>query len=199
MPEVVGLSEQKLTFYLKRVVTSCVSALREITECLFVNSGTVMATGDKQQPISAKKSALREIPNENRNTIHKSPGNSPFPMDKTPVKDTVKPSCLASPNGPLVYVRRKLETDSGKINNNNFDTRKHERESAKINGGSSDSPPLKKSRNDYSINELPVPTLNCSSAPVAVPFQPDSKSSAVSFPFRPEPQKPRQSNIGKSG
>lgn len=126
-----------------------------------------MATGDKQQPISAKKMALRDLPNETRNTMLKSSGNSALQKERTPVIDALRvssspkqqPSCHASParpqslgnngkNGHLVYVRRKLETDLGKINNNSSDSRKHETESEQINNNNSDSPAVKKSRND---------------------------------------------------
>lgn len=161
-----------------------------VSECKFVNCATVMATGDKQQPLSAKKLALRDLPNETRNIIPKSPGNSPLPKDKTPVADNAKVSSTqkqqasfaASPsrlqpfggigtNGHLVYVRRKLETESGKINSNNTNSKKIAAESVKLNNNSCDSPALKKCKNDCMSEPKQQPELaaEASASPLPVP------------------------------
>ncbi|KAJ0966749.1 hypothetical protein J5N97_023666 [Dioscorea zingiberensis] len=107
----------------------------KFNEYKFVSSGSAMPTGDKQNPIAVKKVALRELPNETRNIITQLPGNSPPSKDSQAVSNaTVKvygikrqqPDCPASPsslhlpanssaNGHLVYVRRKLDTEPGKI------------------------------------------------------------------------------------
>ncbi|XP_008781311.2 uncharacterized protein LOC103701114 [Phoenix dactylifera] len=117
------------------------------------SSGRAMPAGDKQHPISVKKVALRELPNESRNIITKPPGTSPLPKDKGITPDSVKevgtkrpqpddPSSPSShqapgnigPNGHLVYVRRKLETEQGKM-------------STCLNMDSADTPESRKSGN----------------------------------------------------
>lgn len=94
-------------------------------------------TGNKQLPIAAKKTALRELHNENRIIVPSSTkGLSSF-KDKEPTRDPIKvagtkrPSPQPSPdlsvspprnlspggnaaNGQLVYVRRKSETETSK-------------------------------------------------------------------------------------
>ncbi|XP_073001360.1 uncharacterized protein [Typha latifolia] len=101
-----------------------------------VSGGSTMPAGDKQQPFSSKKVALRELPNESRNIIPNPPGASSLPKDKGVSPDSIKilgtkrlqhdgpssPSNIQPPgsgntgtNGHLVYVRRKLENDQGKI------------------------------------------------------------------------------------
>ncbi|XP_022762950.1 uncharacterized protein LOC111308683 [Durio zibethinus] len=89
-------------------------------------------TFDKQPPVGAKKTPLRDLQNENR-IVPNSPGSSPFSKDRGPVIDPIKVSgtkrpsteCPVSPsycqspsnsaaNGHLVYVRRKSEPELGK-------------------------------------------------------------------------------------
>ncbi|XVF45687.1 hypothetical protein PTKIN_Ptkin02bG0227100 [Pterospermum kingtungense] len=89
-------------------------------------------TCDKQAPVGAKKTPLRDLQNENR-TVPNSTGSSPFSKDRELVTDPTKvsgtkrssPECLVSPlrcqspsntaaNGHLVYVRRKSEAELGK-------------------------------------------------------------------------------------
>lgn len=84
---------------------------------------------DRRHPVGAKKTALRELQNENRVLIPK----SPYSKEKAPLVDAVKvsgvkrtsqesavsPSKGQSPstnatNRHLVYVRRKFEADLGK-------------------------------------------------------------------------------------
>lgn len=105
----------------------------KFNEYRLVSSGSAMPTGDKQTPISVKKVALRELPNEARNIMTQPPGNSPPSKDSQAVSNTVKvygtkrqqPERPSSPssahlpanngaNGHLVYVRRKLDTEPGK-------------------------------------------------------------------------------------
>ncbi|XWS67622.1 hypothetical protein CRYUN_Cryun04dG0021600 [Craigia yunnanensis] len=89
-------------------------------------------TCDKQPPVGAKKTPLRDLQNENR-IVPNSTGSSPFSKDRGPVIDPIKvsgakrpsPECPVSPshcqspsnsaaNGHLVYVRRKSEAELGK-------------------------------------------------------------------------------------
>lgn len=87
-----------------------------------------LTSADRQLPIAAKKTALREIPNENR-IITPNASNTPPVKDKVGVIDPIKvsgtkrPSSEMSnnhspssnaPNSPLVYVRRKSDTEMGK-------------------------------------------------------------------------------------
>ncbi|KAE8698772.1 Ubiquitin family protein isoform 1 [Hibiscus syriacus] len=87
---------------------------------------------DKQCPVGAKKTPLRDLQNENR-VVPDSTGSSPFSKDRGICIDPIKvsgtkrasPECPLSPsqcqspsntaaNGPLVYVRRKCETELAK-------------------------------------------------------------------------------------
>ncbi|EOX97448.1 hypothetical protein QUC31_015682 [Theobroma cacao] len=89
-------------------------------------------TCDKQPPVGAKKTPLRDLQNENR-IVPNSTGSSPFSKDRGPVIDPIKfsgtkrpsPECPVSPShcqsrsnsaasGHLVYVRRKSEAELGK-------------------------------------------------------------------------------------
>eukprot|EP00262_Sarcandra_glabra_P008303 TRINITY_DN21682_c0_g1_i2.p1 TRINITY_DN21682_c0_g1~~TRINITY_DN21682_c0_g1_i2.p1 ORF type:complete len:250 (+),score=33.07 TRINITY_DN21682_c0_g1_i2:367-1116(+) len=95
-------------------------------------SGTGGSSCDKQQP-SVKKTALRDLQNENRNIISKPLGNSPLPKVIGPVGDAEKvgskrpnSDCLSLCNnntsGKIVYIRRKAEPEPGKIVScDNFD------------------------------------------------------------------------------
>ncbi|XP_010941420.1 uncharacterized protein [Elaeis guineensis] len=99
-----------------------------------LSSGSAVPAGDKQHSVSVKKVALRELPNESRNIMIKPTGTSPLPKEKRLIPDSVKvvgtkrpqpadPSSPSGhqnpgnigPNGHLVYVRRKLETEQGKM------------------------------------------------------------------------------------
>ncbi|XP_044509355.1 uncharacterized protein LOC123228151 [Mangifera indica] len=96
---------------------------------------TNLPTCDKQQPVAAKKIALRELQNENRLVVPNATGSSPYSKDRGPVNDAIKVSGTKRPvndypvspsrdqslssnvtNGHLVYVRRKSETELGNIN-----------------------------------------------------------------------------------
>ncbi|KAL5206136.1 hypothetical protein ABZP36_034345 [Zizania latifolia] len=80
-----------------------------------------MPAGDNPHSISEKKAALRELPKEPKDNQH--PGTSPFPKDKAAEMVGIKrpqPNgplnpTNPGPNGHLVYVRRRLETDHSKV------------------------------------------------------------------------------------
>ncbi|XP_058001871.1 uncharacterized protein LOC110640928 isoform X2 [Hevea brasiliensis] len=95
------------------------------------NTETSLSSCDKQFPVAVKKTALRDVQNENR--IPNSIGNSPIPMDRGQTMDAVKVSGIKRPspkspvssphhqspssnaaNAHLVYVRRKSEAETGK-------------------------------------------------------------------------------------
>lgn len=154
------------------------------SEYRFVTCGTTMATGDKQQPMPAKKMALRDLSNETRDTILMTPGNPPLQKERAPATDAIKVSttlkqqnsCQGSParlqplgsngiNGHLVYVRRKIEADTGKVNNNNSESRKYEKESEHANNDDSYSPATKKFKNDC-ISETMQQVLEASVSPL---------------------------------
>ncbi|KAL5789007.1 hypothetical protein ACOSP7_005956 [Xanthoceras sorbifolium] len=94
---------------------------------------TKLPSHDKQLSVAVKKTALRELQNENRMMVPISSGNSPYSKDRGPIIDANKLSgtkrplheCHLSPssdqspnsnaaNGHLVYVRRRSETEVGK-------------------------------------------------------------------------------------
>ncbi|XVE94000.1 hypothetical protein REPUB_Repub01dG0242600 [Reevesia pubescens] len=96
------------------------------------NPENISPTCDKQPPVGAKKTPLRDLQNENR-ILPNSTGSSPFSKDRGAVIDPIKvsgtkrasPECPVSPshcqspsnsaaNGHLVYVRRKSEAELGK-------------------------------------------------------------------------------------
>ncbi|KAL7237269.1 hypothetical protein ACSBR2_003540 [Camellia fascicularis] len=99
------------------------------------NTETGLANQDKQLPlpVTAKKTALRDLQNENRIAVPKSLGSSLFPKESGPTIKAVKasgtkrpaPECLVSApqhqsptsnaaNGHLVYVRRRPEVELAK-------------------------------------------------------------------------------------
>ncbi|XP_023511842.1 uncharacterized protein LOC111776740 [Cucurbita pepo subsp. pepo] len=91
------------------------------------NSGKDVPSQEKQMQISAKKTALRDLQNDNRVTASHCTGSSPLLKERGPSSDFIKvsgnnpatPSHLHSStsnasNGHLVYVRRKSEVDIGK-------------------------------------------------------------------------------------
>ncbi|XP_019051509.1 PREDICTED: uncharacterized protein LOC104587121 isoform X2 [Nelumbo nucifera] len=99
------------------------------------NVGPGFHTCDKQHPVPAKKTALRDLQNSYRTVVPKTQGNSPFLKEKGPILDAIKvsgnkrpspeippnPPCHQSlssngENGHLVYVRRKSELELGKSN-----------------------------------------------------------------------------------
>ncbi|KAG1361066.1 hypothetical protein COCNU_09G005290 [Cocos nucifera] len=146
----------------------------KFSESRLLGSGRAMPAGDKQHPISVKKVALRELPNESRNIITKPPGTSTLPKDKGVAPDSVKvvgikrpqpddPSSPSShqapgnigPNGHLVYVRRKLETEQGKM-------------STCLNMDSADSPELRKTK-EQNLQDGQTQELKEASRPVPVP------------------------------
>ncbi|KAG8050361.1 hypothetical protein GUJ93_ZPchr0009g1922 [Zizania palustris] len=79
-----------------------------------------MPAGDNPHSISEKKAALRESTKEPKDNQH--PGTSPFPKDraaemvgiKRPQPNGPLNPTNPGPNGHLVYVRRRLETDHSK-------------------------------------------------------------------------------------
>ncbi|OVA19566.1 hypothetical protein BVC80_9051g68 [Macleaya cordata] len=100
------------------------------------NTGTGFPNCDKQQqPIAAKKTALRDLQNDNRIVVSKSLTSPPFLKDRGPISDVNKvsgtkrpttdgptsPICHQSPsnngaNGHFVYIRRKSEQELVKNN-----------------------------------------------------------------------------------
>lgn len=97
------------------------------------NSGKDMPSQEKQLQISAKKTALRDLQNDNRVRAPNCTGSSPLLKERGTSSDIIKvsgnkrasPVCPASPshlhsspsntaNGHLVYVRRKSDADIGK-------------------------------------------------------------------------------------
>lgn len=99
------------------------------------NNETNLSTRDKQFPVPAKKTVLRDVQNESR--IHNSVGNSPLSKDRGQTMNDIKvsgkkrssPEVPVSPPAPvpriqsassnaanahLVYVRRKSEAEIGK-------------------------------------------------------------------------------------
>ncbi|CAN1770688.1 hypothetical protein LINPERHAP1_LOCUS11689 [Linum perenne] len=106
----------------------------EIGECGMGNTEPNLSGCDKQLPVSAKKAALRDVQNQNRshiNFISTSPltKNGGQSMDTVKVSGTKRPSPESpaglprnqSPNSSaasaqLVYVRRKSEAETAKIN-----------------------------------------------------------------------------------
>ncbi|KAI3965741.1 hypothetical protein MKX01_010698 [Papaver californicum] len=105
------------------------------------DAGTGFPVGDKQQPIAAKKIALRDLQNDNRILVPKSLTANPFVKDPRPTSDATKvsgikrptperptsPVCHLSPNsanGTFVYIRRKSDQEVAKGNNCENDTNK---------------------------------------------------------------------------
>lgn len=97
------------------------------------NSGKDVPSHEKQLQISSKKTALRDLQNDNRVTASNCSGSSPLLKESGPNSDFIKvsgnkrasPVRPASPphfhsstsnaaNGHLVYVRRKSDADIGK-------------------------------------------------------------------------------------
>lgn len=161
-----------------------------------LSSGSAMLAGDKQHSVSVKKVALRELPNEPRNIITKPTGTSPLPKDKRLTPDSVKvvgtkrpqpddPSSPSShqspgtigPNGHLVYVRRKLETEQGKM-------------STSVNMDSADSPGSRKSvsngTKEQNVQQCQTQEPKAASLPVPVPVaSPVTSSGEPSLPHCP--------------
>ncbi|KAG1359478.1 hypothetical protein COCNU_08G009240 [Cocos nucifera] len=144
-----------------------------------LSSGSAVAAGDKQHSASVKKVALRELPNESRNIMTKPTGTSPLPKEKRLIPDSTRvvgtkrpqpdgPSSPSShqnpgnvgPNGHLVYVRRKLETEQGKM-------------STFVNTDSADSPESRKSGNnrtkEQNVQQCQTQVPKAASLPVPVP------------------------------
>jgi len=88
---------------------------------------------DKQQTVAVKKTALRDLQNDNKSMVPTSVGSPSFLKDKDPATDSNRVSGTKRPsseypvnqnlqqspgnnaaNGHLVYVRRKSETELGK-------------------------------------------------------------------------------------
>lgn len=106
----------------------------KFSEYGLASSETGFPKHDKQQPVAlaAKKTALRDLQNDNRNMVPKSGASSVYLKESGPAIEMLKVSgtkrtqseCLVrSPrhqsstsnvNGHLVYVRRKTEAESGK-------------------------------------------------------------------------------------
>ncbi|GMI87991.1 hypothetical protein HRI_002468400 [Hibiscus trionum] len=104
----------------------------KFSEFGLLNSENNSPTCDKQRPVGAKKTPLRDVQNENR-IVPNSTGSSPFSKDRGLCIDPIKvsgskrasPECPLSPsqcqspsntasNGHLVYVRRKCEAELAK-------------------------------------------------------------------------------------
>lgn len=98
------------------------------------NSGTGIPTRDKHQPVSIKKTALRDLQNETRNIISNLQCDSAPMKEKGlsadaarvcgskriepegPLSSTCNPSCNNGSGGHLVYVRRKTDSEPGRTN-----------------------------------------------------------------------------------
>ncbi|KAJ6849513.1 sporozoite surface protein 2-like [Iris pallida] len=214
-----------------------VQRMREkFKEYKLVNGGTSMATGDKQQPISGKNSETRDLPSETVNTVPTATGNSPLLRGGT-VSDSIKvsgtkrqqtsypsspahsqPPSTTGTNGHLVYVRRKLETESGKEDGS------HSTLGKKFIGSCSSDPksqlrleqdvltslPVSTSVPSVSLNMssggpapayppgkflagLPVPAPNYSTVPTTIPntgivFQPEAHRIPTMVPVQTERQ-----------
>lgn len=104
----------------------------KFSECGLGSTEPKLHSNDKQPLVSVKKTALRELQNENRMVVPNS-ANPPCSKDRVPVDEAVKVSgfkrptheCHLSPsgdiapnsnaaNGHLVYVRRRIEAEVGK-------------------------------------------------------------------------------------
>lgn len=98
------------------------------------NAGSGSPVGDKQQPIAAKKIALRDLQNDNRIVVPKSLTAPPLIKDPAPTSDVTKvtgtkrptPERPTSPvrhlspnsaNGTFVYIRRKSDQEVAKGSN----------------------------------------------------------------------------------
>ncbi|KAI3865869.1 hypothetical protein MKW92_009068 [Papaver armeniacum] len=105
------------------------------------NAGTGFPVGDKQQPIAAKKIALRDLQNDNRIVEPKSLTAPPLIKDPAPTSDVTKvtgtkrptPERPTSPvrhlspnsaNGTFVYIRRKSDQEVTKGSNCENETNK---------------------------------------------------------------------------
>ncbi|WCJ28930.1 hypothetical protein M5689_010597 [Euphorbia peplus] len=100
----------------------------KFSEYGLTNTETNLSTSDKQLPVAVKKTALRDVQNENRipNKIENSLKDKvsidavkAAGMKRSLPKDPVSPPCHQSPNSSaanaqLVYVRRKFETETSK-------------------------------------------------------------------------------------
>jgi hypothetical protein len=105
----------------------------KFSEYGMANTENDLPTHDKQLPVAGKKTALRDLQNDNRIMVPNTTGNSPLLKDRGPIIDAIKVSgakrpsleCPVSPphhqspcsnaaNGHLVYVRRKSEAELGK-------------------------------------------------------------------------------------
>lgn len=96
------------------------------------NTQTSLPNCDKQQPALIKKTALRDLQNDNRSAVPKPLGISHFLKEIGRITDTIKvsgnkrqtPECPSSPghqspsnnnaNGHLLYTRRKSNSELGK-------------------------------------------------------------------------------------
>lgn len=106
--------------------------VEKVSEYRIGNSGALMPAGDKQQPVSAKKSNVRELPYEIQNimkprvnSISKDRGlvsdvamaqsnKRPYASCLTEPSCSLPPGCIG-PNGIRVYVRRNLGSKACKI------------------------------------------------------------------------------------
>ncbi|KAK9285969.1 hypothetical protein L1049_025171 [Liquidambar formosana] len=105
----------------------------KLSEYELGNTVTSLSPSDKQPMVAAKKTALRDLQNDGRTVLAKPLGNCPSLKETQATKDAIKvlgnkrptsdcppspPSHLSgssnSPNGHLVYVRRKFEAELSK-------------------------------------------------------------------------------------
>ncbi|EXC31548.1 hypothetical protein L484_006580 [Morus notabilis] len=165
------------------------------------NSETDLPTGDKQLPVAIKKTVLRDLQNNNIITVPNSNGNSPLLKDRGPITDTTKlsgtkrasPECPESPsqhyspnnnspNGHLVYVRRKSEAELGKSSTC---------DSANINTNSSTIRQLgQQQETTQPTSQIKEPKVSC--FPAIAPFTVSSSMIPSGKPSVPPPP-------GKSG
>ncbi|XP_072977707.1 uncharacterized protein [Typha angustifolia] len=148
------------------------------------SGGSAMLAGDKQNTFSGKKMALRELPYESKNIITKTPGTSPLPKDKGASFDSMnllgtkrqQPDNPSSPlnyqvpdnsgiNGHLVYVRRKLENEQGKISTSISEESMDPMEPRKISKtGREDQNAHQEQANDPNMPFLPLDVSSASTA-----------------------------------
>ncbi|XP_010266173.1 PREDICTED: uncharacterized protein LOC104603754 [Nelumbo nucifera] len=143
------------------------------------NTGAGLPTSDKQHAILVKKTALRDLQNDNRISLPKPQGNSTFLKEKGPLKDAkvsgnkrASPECPAPASPPghqslssngenshLVYVRRKSESELGKSNMDNDAGHPPARQ---FNHGDQETP--------RQLTQMKEPKMSCFSAYTPIPM-----------------------------
>ncbi|XP_077246839.1 uncharacterized protein LOC143886665 [Tasmannia lanceolata] len=166
----------------------------KLKEYGLANTGTGVPTCDKQL-ISGKKIALRDLQNEPRNMAPKLPGSSPLSKGGKPIVDNPKvigikrsrSDCPTGPtsqqsmcnngtNGRLVYVRRKVELESDKLNSSNIENA-NSPQSRKSSDG--------KQEPHMRHNQMPEPTKTFAPMPAASIMNPCGEPSVPNSQVKP--------------